>query len=227
MTRYIAGWFHDRETAERAITELESVGFDSTKMGMLLAGSSTTAVGNNEPFIGKDMPMNAARGAAAGGAAGATGGALLATVGATLIPGIGPLLAGGVLGAILIGGGGGALTGGTLAGMFPSFGQEDYENRLREGNVLVLVEADQRKDEVARIFSTFRAASVREMDLNRQDIQNLHNPQDTAAVAEHTMETPAQGLANSKAYLAGHPEEAERLWGNEPDTTTDTTTPKP
>lgn len=219
MTRYIAGWLHDRDAAERAVSDLEAAGFDPTRMGILLGGSTST------PSIGKDMPLNAGRGAVAGGAAGATGGALLATVGAALIPGIGPLLAGGVLGAILIGGGGGALTGGTLGGMYPSFKQEDFENRLREGNVLVLAEPDGREQEIERIFLNYHAADVREIDLNAQDIQAMRNPQDTTAVAEHTRETPSQGLANSKAYLAAHPEEAERLWSGESQDST--TTPEP
>lgn len=192
MTHYIAGWLKDRATAERVIADLESAGFDRSRLGTLLASPTTTARASQELPGHDELQGDASRSAAVGGAGGAAGG---------------------------------AMTGWTISGMYPIFHQRELENHLREGNVLVLVEPDGRKEEIERLFSTYAAANIQDVELSPQDIEKLHNPQDTAAVADHTLETPAQGLANSKAYLAAHPEVAERLWSDERDPSE--TTPNP
>jgi uncharacterized membrane protein len=82
--------------------------------------------------------------------------------GALVIPGIGPILALGPLAAVL----GGAVTGG-IAGALVDYGiPEDrssfYESKIKEGNTVMVVKADESKtDEVAQIFRSYEAKDVR------------------------------------------------------------------
>ncbi|MCE2983069.1 MAG: DUF3341 domain-containing protein, partial [Parachlamydia sp.] len=89
-------------------------------------------------------PEGAATGATAGGLIGGTLG-LLAGIGALAIPGLGPFIAAGpIMGALSGIGAGGALGGiiGALAGAgIPEYEAKRYENRLKEGGVLVSVRA--------------------------------------------------------------------------------------
>jgi len=119
--------------------------------------------------LGHENSTKAPEGAAAGASAGAVlGGALgwLAGIGSLAIPGLGPLIAAGPLLATLSG----LAVGGTLGGLsgaliglgIPEYEAQQYEGRLREGNILISVHADD-GDEVARIrgiFSEERAEDI-------------------------------------------------------------------
>jgi len=90
-------------------------------------------------------PEGATTGATAGGIIGGTLG-LLAGIGALAIPGLGPFIAAGPLMATLAGIG----TGGTLGGIIgaligtgiPEYEAKRYENKLKEGGILLSVRAD-------------------------------------------------------------------------------------
>jgi hypothetical protein len=107
--------------------------------------------------LGHQNATKAPEGAAAGASSGALlGGALgwLAGVGMLAIPGVGPLIAAGPILATLSG----AALGGTMGGMtgalvgagIPEFEAQQYEGRLREGNILISVHAED-SDEASRI----------------------------------------------------------------------------
>jgi uncharacterized protein (TIGR02271 family) len=95
-----------------------------------------------------------------GGVKGAlTGGALGTIIGAgaaALIPGVGPVLAGGILAGALTGGAAGLALGG-LAGSLVGMGVPDedaryYEDEFKQGRVLLTVKADGRADEAREIL---------------------------------------------------------------------------
>jgi hypothetical protein len=88
-------------------------------------------------------------------------GGLIGLLGSLLIPGIGPLLLGGVLAATLTGAGIGAVTGG-LIGILAELGvsapdAEYFERGLRGGGILLTVNAGQRTSEALAIIGNHGA----------------------------------------------------------------------
>ena len=87
-------------------------------------------------------PEGATTGGITGGLIGGTLG-LLAGIGALAIPGVGPFIAAGPLMATLGGIGVGAVTGGLVGSLIglgiPEFEAKRYENRLKEGGILIAI----------------------------------------------------------------------------------------
>jgi hypothetical protein len=96
-------------------------------------------------------PEGATTGATAGGIIGGTLG-LLAGIGALAIPGMGPFIAAGPLMAALSGLGAGGTIGGVIGALvgsgIPEYEAKRYENRLKEGGILLAVRAN--SDELAK-----------------------------------------------------------------------------
>jgi hypothetical protein len=152
--RTVAGLFPDRASAEQAIDELKAVGFTRDQIGVALR--DRTAQGVLLEDTGTQVAEEAATTGALGGGllGGLTG--LLIGIGALVIPGLGPVLAGGVLatafgvagGTAVAGAGIGAAAGGllgALAGLgIPEAKARYFETGFRTGGVLVTVEAGAR-----------------------------------------------------------------------------------
>lgn len=144
--------FSDRSRAEMAIDDLWHEGFQKDQIGLAAPGEdlqkATTATGPIEE--------TAATGAVAGAATGAALGALAGALVVAPLPGIGPILAGGLLTGIV----GGAATGaalGTFAGPFVAMGlsKEDtfrYESAFRAGRSIVVVRTPDRQEEAYMIL---------------------------------------------------------------------------
>jgi hypothetical protein len=131
--------------AFRIAEELREAGFDRNDVSVLLPDR-----GGTKDF-GHEKHTKAPEGAAAGaGTGGVIGGALgwLAGIGSLAIPGLGPFIAAGPIMAALSGAAAGAAVGGltgTLVGMgMPEYEAKLYEGRLRNGNILISVHADDR-----------------------------------------------------------------------------------
>lgn len=207
MTRYMMGWLPTLEEAEQLLRDAQTLGLGESHVGIMMRQ------GKGSPFIGKDMSVNAAKGAVAGGAVGGVGGGILAALGALAIPGLGPVLAGGVVATIIAGIGGGALTGGQFAGMFPSFQQENIERHLREGNVMVLADPTGHEAELAELFNRYKVVDGHDVELDDSAVRRIQSPQSQGAIApDEPAQAPSEGLAHSKTYLAAHPEAAEHLY---------------
>jgi hypothetical protein len=106
--------------------------------------------------LGVQTNSKAPEGAATGAGTGAVlGGAVgwLVGIGSLAIPGVGPLIAAGpilaALSGVAVGGAVGGLTGGLVGAGIPEFEAQQFEGRLREGNILISVHADD-SDEAAR-----------------------------------------------------------------------------
>jgi uncharacterized protein (TIGR02271 family) len=150
----VVGLFRDQFQAERAIRDLKSGGFSDNQIGVLM----------QDPEAGRrlaeDTGTKAGEGAKAGALSGGVVGGvlgLLAGVGALAIPGIGPIIAGGALASTLAGAGIGAAAGGLLGALMGMGIPEDearyYESGLKEGGILLTVEAGARRSEAERILS--------------------------------------------------------------------------
>jgi hypothetical protein len=151
--RTIAGLFHDREGAERAINDLKDAGFSPDQVGVAMRDR------DEQGKLIEDTGTKAAEGAVAGAVGGGLLGGLvgfLVGIGALAIPGIGPVLAGGALATAFGLGGGTAVAGagigaaaggiaGALVGMgIPEEEAKHFESGFRAGGVLVTVNAGPR-----------------------------------------------------------------------------------
>lgn len=156
----VVGVFHDHADAERAIQDLRAAGFRDDQIGLLTPhGTPGVEVSPAPQFETR---------AGAGAVAGAVVGGVLGAAVALLIPGIGPVVAGGILATALGGGAVGALAGGiigALVGMgIPEEEARYYEGEFKLGRTLVTVRADGRYDEARGILRRDGAYDVHERE---------------------------------------------------------------
>jgi uncharacterized protein (TIGR02271 family) len=149
----VVGLFPNVGGAERAIRDLKNAGFTDRQIGVLMRDR------DEERKLATETGTKAGEGATAGAiTGGALGGlvGLLAGIGALVIPGVGPLIAGGALASTLAGAGIGAAAGGLLGALvglgIPEEEARYYESGLQEGGILVTVEAGARATEARRVL---------------------------------------------------------------------------
>jgi hypothetical protein len=137
MTRTISRLYDTYGDAQRAVEALETAGFSSSEVGMVSRYRDDNTLA--------DTPSGTATGAAAGAVVGG-GTGLLAALGIIAIPGIGPLVAAGVLATTLAGAAGGSVVGGLLGAMTGYGISEDdahlYSEAVRRGGSVVTVKTD-------------------------------------------------------------------------------------
>jgi hypothetical protein len=141
-THYV-GVFDDRSDAELAAQDLRAKGFTDDQIGYAWRDDEgkTRTEGNKSGEM-----------AASGAGTGAVLGGLIGAGAALLIPGIGPVVSGGLLATALAGGATGAVVGGVsggIAGALVGMGiPEDeanyYGEQVKEGRTLMTVKADER-----------------------------------------------------------------------------------
>jgi hypothetical protein len=146
--RTVVGLFGNRAHAEAAIRDLQAAGFPQDRIGVAVQ----ERVEQGDLLEGGGAAEGAAKGAVSGGVLGG----LLGLLGSLLIPGVGPVVVGGVLASTLAGAGIGAATGGLL-GVLVALGvpEEDarhFDGGLRSGGTLVTVDAGARTPEALAIL---------------------------------------------------------------------------
>jgi hypothetical protein len=172
----IAGVFDTRADAERAVYGLRSAEITNDRIVFLTPGTTDEAVEAAVPTSDTEQPgMGKAMGGAVGGAIGAAGGATLGAVAASLlVPGVGPVLAAGVVGAALLGVGGaatGAAAGAALeSGLAEGLPHDElylYEDALRKGHSVVIAFAED-EDAKERIQNVLAQAGAESIDAARE-----------------------------------------------------------
>jgi hypothetical protein len=146
----IAGIFKSRGDGERAVAALQSTGIPSDRITLLTPGASEEKIGEVRTTETEQPGMGKALGATVGGALGVAGGAQLgAAVASFFVPGVGPIIAAGLLGAAILGVGGaaaGAAAGDALEeGLAEGLPHDElyvYEDALRKGRTVVIAFAD-------------------------------------------------------------------------------------
>jgi len=148
MKKSVIGIIETQIQAERIVQQLQERGTPSGDISVLFSdkrGTKDFAYEHNTK-----APEGAVAGIGAGGVIGGTLG-LLAGIGALAIPGVGPLIAAGPLMATLSGAAAGAAVGGVAGGLIglgvPEFEAKSYEGKIRGGNILVAVHADNSETE--------------------------------------------------------------------------------
>lgn len=162
--RTVVGLFQNRLEAEDAIRDLKSAGFTNEQIGVATRdqseqGEDRTKAGESEEELGQvveDTASGMAEGAAVGALTGGVVGGLVGLIGSLLVPGLGPVVVGGVLASTLMGMGIGAATGG-LIGALVGMGVPEEEARyfdagFRQGGTLVTVNAGDATPDALAIF---------------------------------------------------------------------------
>ena len=154
--RTVVGLFRDRNDAEQAISDLKDAGFTREQIGIAIKDRSEQrelTEGTESSAVGQ--------GAAAGAISGGLVGGIIGLLGSLLIPGLGPIVAGGVLESMLVGAGAGAATGGLIGALMGlGVSEEDakhFDTGIRKGGTLVTVDAGSRVDEAERILHSSNA----------------------------------------------------------------------
>ena len=145
MTTTITHLYDDYGKAQEAVRALEASGFTDSEVSL------ASRFRDNGELV--DDASGAATGASVGAVAGA-GTGLLTALGVIAIPGVGPLVAAGVLATTLAGAATGAAAGGIL-GALTDYGvsEEDahvYSEGIRRGGTLVTVQAADNRAQMAR-----------------------------------------------------------------------------
>jgi hypothetical protein len=148
--RTVVGLFAHRAAAEAAIRDLQEAGFPPDRIGVAM--QERVEQGDLLEGVGGEPAEGAAKGAVSGGLVGG----LLGLLSSLLIPGVGPVVVGGVLASTLTGAGIGAATGGLL-GVLIGLGVPDgdarhFDSGLRSGGALVTVDAGARTPEALAIL---------------------------------------------------------------------------
>jgi len=166
----VAGIFKSRADAERALSNLHAAGISDERINLLTPGTSAAEVEEAVPTTETEQPgMGGALGGTVGGALGAAGGMTIGAATASLpVPGVGPVIAAGVLGAALLGIGGaaaGAAAGDALEDSVEGLPHDElyvYEDALRQGRTVIVVVADDetQADSARAILSQSGAESI-------------------------------------------------------------------
>jgi hypothetical protein len=146
--RTVVGMFTNRPDAEAAIRELKAAGFGDDRIGVALQdGEDQRDLRDLMETTSREAAGGAAKGAVSGGLVGG----LIGQLGSLLIPGVGPIVVGGVLASTLTGAGIGAATGGIIGALValgvPEADARHFDEGLRSGRTLVTVDAGARTSE--------------------------------------------------------------------------------
>ena len=144
------GVFDDRDDAELAARDLREQGFKDDQIGY--AWRDDTGKTHREGNKSAEM-------AASGAGTGVVLGGIIGAGAALLIPGIGPVVSGGLLASALAGAATGAVAGGVAGGItgalmglgIPEVEAKYYNDQFSEGRTLMTVRADDRFDDASTI----------------------------------------------------------------------------
>lgn len=180
----VLGVFADHSAAEEGIKELESAGYDTKDISIVM--KDTVEAAKLRDKTAANAAGGIASGATTGGVVGALTG-LLIGIGAITIPGIGAILIGGPL-AVALGLTGaavttfsgavtGALAGGLVGGLvglgLPEKEAQIYEKEIETGAILVAVPAKTTGETARRIMEDSGATLVKSLkvDLPVTDVE--------------------------------------------------------
>jgi hypothetical protein len=173
----VAGIFQTHEDALRAVESLRGLGLSDENLSLLAPGATDPQeTADDVPTSDTEQPgMGNALGGLVGGAMGAASGMTLGAAAASLlVPGVGPIMAAGIVGAALFGAGGaaaGMAAGGaledTIAHGLPHDELFVYEDALRQGRTVVIAQVNEvEQAEAAR--AALNAAGAESVDAARE-----------------------------------------------------------
>jgi hypothetical protein len=201
----IAGIFAAPDDAARAVQRLRGIGVREDAITVLAPGGSARDLKRVPTDEGEQPGMGAALGAVAGAATGATAGVPIGAAVATfIVPGIGPIIAAGVLGAAILGAGGAAVGHALEDNMRTGLPKDElfvYEEALRRGRTVVLVQArDENDADVIR--TALDVAGAESIDKAREDWWVGLRDQEAQAYRERGGDFDADELTYRRGFEA-------------------------
>src|ERR1041384_8287608 len=165
----VTGVFKSQDNAERALTELRNLGIPEKRIGIVRPGSDSQRLEAGVPVTDTEDP---GMGRAMGAAGGATAGLAVASL---AVPGIGPLLAFGMVGAGLlgiVGAAAGSAVGDTVEEeLGEGIPHEDiylFEDSLRHGHAVVIAYVEE-GDQADRAEEVMNNAGAEDLDELREN----------------------------------------------------------
>src|SRR5215204_3766434 len=169
----VTGVFKSRNEAENAVSQLRKLGIPDDRIGVVAPGSSAERIEAGVPVTDSEDP---GMGRAMGGAA---SGATLGLAAASLaIPGVGPIIAFGMVGAALlgvVGAAAGSAVGDTVEEeLGEGIPHEDiylYKNALRQGHSVVIAYAadEDQSDKASEVMTN---AGAEDLDTLRETTES-------------------------------------------------------
>jgi hypothetical protein len=169
MAKSVFGIAKSENQAIRIANDLRIAGFSGNDISVLFPDTQGTRDFAHEQHT--KGPEGAVSGVVAGGV---IGGALgwLVGIGSLAIPGVGPFIAAGPILAALSGVAAGSTVGGivgVLIGMgIPEYEAKRYEGKIREGNILISVHAEN-SDEITRAKNIFKNAGAEDISYTGEE----------------------------------------------------------
>ncbi len=211
------GIFESRSDAQHAVEQMRSIGIARDRIDLLTPQVTEKQVRAVPTTETEQSGMGAVLGGVVGGAIGAAGGLSLGAAAASLfVPGVGPIIATGLIGAALFG------TGGAIGGAAAGAALEDdmakglpkdelylYEDALRQGHSVVIAIAEDEEQAVAA-RKIMEQAGAESLDAAREDwwlgLRDVEN--------EHYSEQGGDFATDEPHYRRGfeaslHPERRE------------------
>ncbi|HXG05123.1 MAG TPA: hypothetical protein VNO23_17130 [Candidatus Binatia bacterium] len=165
----VAGIFNRRQEAERAVAGLMAAGLPRDRISFLTPAGGDRL--SDVPTTEAEAPgVGTALGTVAGAATGAAGGIGLGTLVSIAVPGVGPVLAMGILGAALLGAGGAAVGAAWDESMQHGLPRDElylYEDALRHGRSVVIALAEDAA-QAAEARAILDAAGAESLDAARE-----------------------------------------------------------
>lgn len=171
--KQVIGVFRTRSAAKAAIQEMQKQGFANNRISLLSkenAAPETDRRETTDPVLGGTHPVAGAEnrhddsiadGATTGGVIGGLAG-LAIGAGALVIPGLGPLVAAGPIAGLISGAATGGIAGGLIDWGVPAEHAEHYERSVKQGHILVAVEAED--SEVERAAQLLRSQGAYDVE---------------------------------------------------------------
>ena len=167
----VAGIFLSRDAAGRGISGVRQLGVRDDAINVLAPEVAARAVERVSADEGEQPGIGTAIGAVIGGATGASIGMPIGAAIATfVVPGIGPIIAAGALGAALFGAGGAAIGHSLEEHLTHGISRDElfvYQDALRRGRVVVLVQVDNDSD-AQTVREALDAAGAESIDAARE-----------------------------------------------------------
>ncbi|PKM80473.1 MAG: hypothetical protein CVU88_04600 [Firmicutes bacterium HGW-Firmicutes-13] len=160
MESTVIGVMQENSQTEDAVRALREKGIGDNEISIIARDNEQNQdyAGGGEDYTFADQ--NLSDGTTTGGAIGGVAG-LLMGAGALLIPGIGPIIAAGPLAGALTGAVTGGIAGGLIDFGIPEERGRHFEERVKEGDILVAVKTNEKKvDSAASILRRYGAKDV-------------------------------------------------------------------
>ena len=152
--RMMSTMYNDRDSAERGFSALQSRGYTDKDINVLMSDKTrdthfASKHDDNDTELGDKAMEKAGIGSAIGGTVGAVAAAIAAIGSNLILPGVGLVIAG-PLAAGLAGAGAGGLTGGLIGALvgsgIPDEHAKEYETGIKQGGIVMGVEARNEED---------------------------------------------------------------------------------